>query len=149
MSNICMKESKKPWTRKRLNNAHYSFYKSYLVHIPIQELQEIYQIVVRKYADQMVDVVSMKSEDFYKSTTWRKLRVKALHAHGKRCKICGRTHKEASLHVDHIRPRWLYPEDALNIQNLRVLCEDCNIGKGAKVQINKTVLRRVGIIKQP
>jgi 5-methylcytosine-specific restriction endonuclease McrA len=34
-----------------------------------------------------------------------------------------------TLHVDHILPRSIYPEFALDIQNLQILCEDCNLAK--------------------
>ncbi len=35
------------------------------------------------------------------------------------------------LHVDHIKPRSKYPDLALDINNLQILCESCNLGKGA------------------
>jgi 5-methylcytosine-specific restriction endonuclease McrA len=35
------------------------------------------------------------------------------------------------LHVDHIVPRYKAPHRSLDIENLQVLCRDCNIGKGA------------------
>jgi 5-methylcytosine-specific restriction endonuclease McrA len=34
------------------------------------------------------------------------------------------------MHVDHIKPRWKYPELSLSFENLQVLCKDCNLGKG-------------------
>ena len=40
--------------------------------------------------------------------------------------VCGSTER---IHVDHIKPRSKYPELELDINNLQVLCEDCNIGK--------------------
>lgn len=52
-----------------------------------------------------------------------------------RCVICGRspaTHLQISLHVDHIHP-WS-KGGATSIENLRVLCNECNLGKGAKVE---------------
>lgn len=46
---------------------------------------------------------------------------------------CGRTPQihRVVLHVDHVKPRHFFPELALEITNLQVLCEDCNKGKGA------------------
>lgn len=45
---------------------------------------------------------------------------------------CGKSTKEHGvvMHVDHIKPRSKHPELSLCFDNLQVLCEDCNIGKG-------------------
>lgn len=45
------------------------------------------------------------------------------------CLACGRKPPTVVLHVDHIKPRSKYPELELEISNLQVLCEDCNLGK--------------------
>lgn len=76
---------------------------------------------------------------FYSSREWRELRYETLrlnalhHAHsgGPQCRMCGRTQwgDGVKLHVDHIKPRILYPELALSPNNLQVLCSDCNAGK--------------------
>lgn len=72
------------------------------------------------------------SGSFYDSKEWKVLRYKALKLHGGRCQCCGRGAKDGSvLHVDHIRPRKRYPELALRLDNLQVLCASCNTGKGA------------------
>ena len=34
------------------------------------------------------------------------------------------------LNVDHIKPRKKYPKLALDVDNLQVLCNECNHGKG-------------------
>lgn len=68
--------------------------------------------------------------NFYRTKAWRELRLSVLLTSDARCKICGITsEKGAILHVDHIKPRSLYPELALEKGNLQVLCEDCNIAK--------------------
>ena len=68
--------------------------------------------------------------DFFKSCDWLKLRYKALKIHGAMCQCCGFSRKDGiKLHVDHIKPRSKFPELALDISNLQILCEQCNIGK--------------------
>lgn len=65
---------------------------------------------------------------FYESREWKVLRYKAIKLHGAVCQLCGAT---GQMHVDHIKPRSKYPELELRLDNLQVLCADCNIGKGA------------------
>lgn len=65
---------------------------------------------------------------FYESQEWRVLRYKALKQHGAKCQLCGAA---GAMHVDHIKPRSKYPELELRLDNLQVLCADCNLGKGA------------------
>ena len=58
--------------------------------------------------------------------------IKAIEKYGSRCMACGRGPKNgAVIHVDHIKPRSIYPELALSFSNLQILCEDCNLGKMA------------------
>lgn len=71
-----------------------------------------------------------QSADFYLTDAWRELRYQILKARGRQCECCGTTpHQGAIMHVDHIKPRSLYPHLELVASNLQVLCEDCNIGK--------------------
>jgi len=75
----------------------------------------------------------MDSASFYASDAWKTIRYKALEINGGACQCCGRTRKHGViLHVDHIKPRSLHPELELRIDNLQVLCEDCNLGKSNK-----------------
>lgn len=72
------------------------------------------------------------SEGFFASDAWRKLRYKALQVCGGKCQCCGATQRDgALLHVDHVKPRFKFPELELELSNLQVLCSDCNVGKGA------------------
>jgi hypothetical protein len=75
-------------------------------------------------------VPDVKSKDFLDSKTWKRLRYKALKLNGMKCQCCGVSSLNAVLNVDHILPRILFPELALQIENLQVLCSDCNEGKG-------------------
>ena len=71
--------------------------------------------------------VPMKSSDFYRSDQWRQLRYRVIQKNGGTCMACKATDKP--IHVDHIKPRSLYPELELDEDNLQILCEDCNLGK--------------------
>jgi 5-methylcytosine-specific restriction endonuclease McrA len=75
--------------------------------------------------------VSPSSNSFLKSYEWRKLRMVVLKKYGPKCQCCGATTKDGeTMNVDHIKPRKNYPELALDINNLQVLCSSCNHGKG-------------------
>jgi hypothetical protein len=70
------------------------------------------------------------SDKFLSSYEWRRLRLEAIKLHGSRCQCCGASPVTgAVLNVDHIKPRRLFPKLALDINNLQVLCQDCNHGK--------------------
>jgi HNH endonuclease len=72
------------------------------------------------------------SDEFYLSQEWLALRYQALKRYGGMCQCCGATAQiDNPLHVDHIKPRSRFPELALDITNLQVLCMNCNRGKGA------------------
>jgi 5-methylcytosine-specific restriction endonuclease McrA len=78
----------------------------------------------------MENIAFARSKDFYKSQRWKNLRIQALDKY-RACLACGKGPKDGVvLHVDHVFSRTIYPEYALNINNLQVLCEDCNLGKG-------------------
>lgn len=69
--------------------------------------------------------------DFLSSFEWRRLRMIAIKRYGARCQCCGATPDHgARIHVDHIKPRKAFPHLALDIENLQILCEECNHGKG-------------------
>lgn len=75
--------------------------------------------------------IDPRSEDFLLSFAWRATRMMALKQHGAICQCCGASAKTgAVIHVDHIKPRQENPELALDVNNLQVLCHECNHGKG-------------------
>ena len=74
--------------------------------------------------------VGKAGDKFYGTYEWRELRYKALQLYGPRCMLCGADSKEAKICVDHIKPRAKYPELELDINNLQILCDACNHGKG-------------------
>jgi hypothetical protein len=68
--------------------------------------------------------------EFLQSKAWKRLRFQALKTHGMACQACGASPSTgAVLNVDHIFPRRLFPHLALRLDNLQVLCAECNEGK--------------------
>lgn len=75
-----------------------------------------------------------KTDAFYTSWEWKQVRYEALKINGHRCQCCGwrpGDTEHGHLVVDHIKPRRHFPELALSLENLQVLCNDCNMGKGS------------------
>lgn len=71
------------------------------------------------------------SDEFLSSYRWRQLRMVAIKMHGAKCQCCGASAATgAVINVDHIKPRRKFPELALVLDNLQVLCDACNHGKG-------------------
>jgi len=59
------------------------------------------------------------------------LRYQILQRDGFRCQVCGRTQADGTvLHIDHIMP--VSKGGKTEPSNLRVLCAECNLGKGSK-----------------
>jgi 5-methylcytosine-specific restriction endonuclease McrA len=57
--------------------------------------------------------------------------MEALKKYGPRCQCCGATPATgAVMNVDHIKPRKKWPSLALDVNNLQILCHECNHGKG-------------------
>lgn len=75
---------------------------------------------------------NVKSDEFLESWEWTNLRYRVLQFHGRKCQCCGAQPPAVVLHVDHIKPRSLYPELAMEFDNLQVLCAACNKGKSNK-----------------
>lgn len=75
---------------------------------------------------------------FYKSWDWRKARFAVLQRYGYTCMCCGAKKGdmtaqgiEVRIVVDHIKPLSRYWHLRLDACNLQVLCDECNMGKGA------------------
>lgn len=79
----------------------------------------------------LVAGVDVTSDAFLSTFQWRKVRMEALKKYGPRCQCCGATPATgAVMNVDHIKPRKKWPNLALEVNNLQILCHDCNHGKG-------------------
>ena len=57
----------------------------------------------------------------------RRLRHLVFERDGYRCRECGATNKETTLHVDHIKP--ISKGGTNELSNLQTLCEQCNLAK--------------------
>ncbi|MCP4984526.1 MAG: HNH endonuclease [Colwellia sp.] len=104
---------------------------------PIPVKASLYPRYIAKFSrhlNRLANVPARKQhkhiKDFYNSHQWKELRYTALRMSEGKCNLCGATtHDGVSLHVDHIKPRSLSPELQLDLDNLQVMCSDCNIGK--------------------
>lgn len=66
---------------------------------------------------------------FYSSKEWQELRQEAMKRDNYECVWCaseGKVSTNQVLEVDHIKELEYYPQDALDIHNLRTLCKDCH-----------------------
>ena len=67
---------------------------------------------------------------FITSDEWRGVRYQAIRTLGNKCLACGRSPKDGvKIHVDHIEPCSKNWSRRLDLSNLQVLCDDCNMGK--------------------
>lgn len=109
------------WLSKHEHES-YKFAVLYSQHEDMREFKELEQLPFDKPEN--------KTVDFYSSNDWIQLRYQAFEKFGNKCSCCGNTPENgAVLQVDHIKPRSHYPEIALDINNLQILCDACNKGK--------------------
>lgn len=74
---------------------------------------------------------NVASDAFLNTYEWRRVRMVALKRYGRVCQCCGASPMTgAVINVDHIKPRKLFPHLALDVDNLQILCHECNHGKG-------------------
>jgi 5-methylcytosine-specific restriction endonuclease McrA len=76
------------------------------------------------------DGTYVTDHDFLTSPEWRDARQACLDRWGYNCLRCGRFDRH--MNADHVKPRKLFPELALDVGNLQPLCADCNKWKGNK-----------------
>lgn len=80
-----------------------------------------YNLLPKKQNLVKIDLWSEENRD-----RWAALRYEVFKKYDRRCMICGASDR---LHVDHIKPKSKYPDLAFDINNLQILCKDCNYGK--------------------
>lgn len=90
---------------------------------------------------------SYSKVSFYETPEWKQLRYRVLKEDGAVCCLCGGSPRTGSrIHVDHIKPRSIFPELAFRRDNLQVLCSVCNEGKSNK---DSTDWRNNGVPTKP
>jgi len=77
----------------------------------------------------IVDNRMVTLKNFYKSWDWKKIRYKAFEKYGRKCLSCGATNRNSVIVVDHVKPVSTNWSLRLDIDNLQILCESCNMGK--------------------
>ena len=133
------------WHKKKIKWSIYGFHSKWLSKCTEKDLEELYQIWIKKNDIKDLIAHTTPKADFYNTSEWRRTRYKFIRSRQtKRCELC--KSKDNELHVDHIKPRWIYPELAFEFSNLRLLCKDCNLGKGGDVPMSneprKIILRK-------
>lgn len=99
-----------------------------------------------------------KADPFYKSARWRKVRAARLQMDNGKCCDCmeqflnhGGAHPRDAVMVHHVIPREIRPDLALDIDNLRSLCDACHNKrhpeKGMKVEEAESARNGIRIIK--
>lgn len=69
-------------------------------------------------------------DSFIRSEAWRGMRYLAIRLLGNKCRACGRGPDDGvKIHVDHITPCSVDWSRRLDLLNLQVLCDECNLGK--------------------
>lgn len=84
---------------------------------------------------------------FYKSKKWRRLRGRVVKLYGP---ICMKCESKKNINVDHVKPFKYNPWLRLRIENLQVLCGDCNKKKlnnteDYRSELHYSKLRELGI----
>ncbi len=89
-----------------------------------------FQKVVRSFLRSLVGAKPASS--YQRQSISKSLRYRVLERDGFKCVVCGRSANSPNveLQVDHIIP--VSKGGTNRFENLRTLCTDCNLGKGAR-----------------
>lgn len=84
---------------------------------------------------------------FYQSSQWRHLRQQVLERDHFECQWCkseGKvtTELDSILEVDHIKELEYYPDQALELDNLRTLCKECHNKRHQRFQYRQSAKPR-------
>lgn len=91
------------------------------------------------------DVSKQDRVSFYKSKEWQQIRYMALKKYERRCMCCGASAPSVTIHVDHIKPISTHWKLRNCMNNIQLLCANCNIGKS---NIDETNWKNINTVKQ-
>jgi 5-methylcytosine-specific restriction endonuclease McrA len=84
----------------------------------------------REFNKKRKNAAKRKRREVCGGRAWLELRYQAFKTYGNKCACCGAKPSDGiRLHVDHIKPISKYPELAMCMTNLQILCAACNVGK--------------------
>lgn len=110
--------------------------------IPVREYQKFEKkpesAVQRKRPAKWLRYKRGMGLEFYDSDKWREIRAIVLKAGKGVCCRCGGTKISTGLpmHVDHAYPRYSYPSLELDLGNLQVMCQPCNMLKKSRIWVS-------------
>lgn len=71
--------------------------------------------------------------EFYDSWDWKRLRYDFIKEKNRKCQCCGAAPSDGiRIVVDHIKPIRRFWHLRLDSNNLQMMCDDCNMGKGSR-----------------
>jgi 5-methylcytosine-specific restriction endonuclease McrA len=76
-----------------------------------------------------------KAKSYYGTAQWRRVRYLFLRQQRRplRCSLCNRSATDGiTICADHIKSVRSYPELRAKLDNLQLLCTECNLGKGSE-----------------
>lgn len=90
------------------------------------------EAIVSEYSKKILEKSDSPKFDYY-SVGFRRLRSEVFLRDGENCACCGaKPGPGVSVTIDHIKPVSKFPKLAMDINNLQVLCWDCNKKKSNK-----------------
>ena len=105
------------------------------------ELKEKQQPAKKYTKKKQPSKTSLKAvENIYQSTRWADIKRTVYYLYEFRCMKCGT--KEKEMHVDHICPVSKYPAMKWSINNMQLLCRDCNMEKSNLNEIDYRTLEQ-------
>lgn len=105
--------------------------------------RQIDHIDAAAYHTEQPQCDSAKIKEFYASWDWKRSRYEHLKGKERKCLCCGAARESgAKMVVDHIKPIRRFWHLRMHPDNLQILCDDCNMGKGSRDETDFAELNR-------